>query len=99
MFSRAGASTTRVLVLPKLINMNIVRTLYSSTTWVPIFQYSYSYVQYSPQPWCLVLLKVIDLTMELNTVDYKQAVLIIILPVPVGLNFESYHIFAELYHI
>ena len=48
---RAGASTTRVLVLPKIINMNILKTLYSSTTRVLIFQYSYSYVQYSPQPW------------------------------------------------
>ena len=50
--SRAGASTTRVLVLPKMINMNILKTLYSSTTRVLIFQYLYSYVQYSPQP-CL----------------------------------------------
>ena len=48
--ARAGASTTRVLVLPKMINMNILKTLYSSTTQVVIFQYSYSYVQYSPQP-------------------------------------------------
>ena len=48
--SRAGASTTRVLVLYKMINMNILKTLYSSTTRVLIFQYSYSYVQYSPQP-------------------------------------------------
>ena len=31
--------------------MNIQKTLYSSTTRVLIFQYSYSYVQYSPQPW------------------------------------------------
>ena len=30
--NRGGASTTRVLVLPKLINMNILKTLYSSTT-------------------------------------------------------------------
>ena len=45
---RAGASTTRVLVLYKMINMNILKTLYSSTTRVLIFQYSY--VQYSPQP-------------------------------------------------
>ena len=30
--SGAGASTTRVLVLPKIINMNILKTLYSSTT-------------------------------------------------------------------
>ena len=50
--TRAGASTTRVLVLPKMINMNILKTLYSSTTRVLIFQYSYSYVEYSPQP-CL----------------------------------------------
>ena len=49
--TRAGASTTRVLVLPKMINMNILKTLYSSTTRVLIFQYSYSYVEYSPQPW------------------------------------------------
>ena len=28
---RAGASTTLVLVLPKMINMNILKTLYSST--------------------------------------------------------------------
>ena len=28
---RAGASTTRVLVMPKMINMNILKTLYSST--------------------------------------------------------------------
>ena len=28
---RAGASTTPVLVLPKMINMNILKTLYSST--------------------------------------------------------------------
>ena len=34
MVSRAGASTTRVLVLPKMINMNILKTLYSSTTLV-----------------------------------------------------------------
>ena len=47
---RAGASTTRVLVLPKMINMNILKTLYSSTTRVLIFQYSYSYAEYSPQP-------------------------------------------------
>ena len=47
---RARASTTRVLVLPKMINMNILKTLYSSTTRVLIFQYSYSYDQYSPQP-------------------------------------------------
>ena len=52
MWTRAGASATRVLVLPKMINMNILKTLYSSTTPVLIFQYSYSYVQYSPQPWC-----------------------------------------------
>ena len=51
---RAGASTTRVLVLPKTINMNILKTLYSSTTRVLIFQYSYSYVEYSPQPWMLI---------------------------------------------
>ena len=50
-WTRAGASTTRVLVLYKMINMNILKTLYSSTTRVLIFQYSYSYVQYSPQPW------------------------------------------------
>ena len=48
---RAGASTTRVLVLPKIINMNMLKTLYLSTTRVLIFQYSYSYVEYSPQPW------------------------------------------------
>ena len=48
---RAGASTTRVLVLPKMINMNTLKTLYSSTTRVLIFQYSYLYVQYWPQPW------------------------------------------------
>ena len=47
---RAGASTTRVLVLSKMVNMNILKTLYSSTTRVLIFQYSYSYVKYSPQP-------------------------------------------------
>ena len=29
--TRAGASTTRVLVLPKMINMNTLKTLYSST--------------------------------------------------------------------
>ena len=28
---RAGASTIRVLILPKMINMNILETLYSST--------------------------------------------------------------------
>ena len=49
--SRAGASTTRVLILPQMINMNVLKTLYSSTTRVLIFQYLYSYVQYSPQPW------------------------------------------------
>ena len=48
---RAGASTTRLLVLPKMINMNILKALDSNTTWVLIFQYSYSYVQYSPLPW------------------------------------------------
>ena len=48
--SRAGASTIWVLVLPKMINMNILKTLYSSTTRVLIFQYSYSYVQYLPLP-------------------------------------------------
>ena len=48
--TRAGASTTRVRVLPKTIDMNILKTLYSSTTRVLISQYSYSYVQYSPQP-------------------------------------------------
>ena len=37
---RAGAGTTRVLVLPKIINMNILKTLYSNTTRVLIFQYS-----------------------------------------------------------
>ena len=51
---RAGASSTWVLVLPKTINMNILKTLYLSTTRVLIFQYSYSYVQYSPQACCLV---------------------------------------------
>ena len=44
--TRAGESTTQVLVLPKMINMNMLKTLYSSTTWALIFQYSYSYVQY-----------------------------------------------------
>ena len=55
---RAGASTTRVLVLSKMVNMNILKTLYSSTTRVLIFQYSYSYsyVKYSPQPCPGVLL-------------------------------------------
>ena len=43
---RAGASTTRVLLLPKLINMNTVK----HCARVLIFQYSYSYVQYLPQP-------------------------------------------------
>ena len=47
---RAGASTTQVLVLPKMVNMNILNTLYSGTTRVLIFQYSYSYVQYYPSP-------------------------------------------------
>ena len=54
MSSRAGARTTRVIVLHKMINTNILKTLYSSTTRVLIFQYSYSYVQYSPQPWWAV---------------------------------------------
>ena len=58
---RDGASTTRVLVLPKMINMNILKSLYSSTTRVLIFQYSYSYVQYSPQP-CLVVLTLVQKT-------------------------------------
>ena len=44
----AGASTTRALNLLKMINMNMPKTLYSSTTPVLIFQYSYWYVQYSP---------------------------------------------------
>ena len=48
--SRAGASTTRILVLLKMINMNILKTLYSSATRVLIFQYSYSHDEYSPQP-------------------------------------------------
>ena len=56
--SRAGASTTRVLILPKMINMNILKTLYSSTTRVLIFQYSYSYVEYSPQPCILVIFEI-----------------------------------------
>ena len=43
---RAGASTTRVLVLPMTINMNLLKTLYSSTTRVLISQYSYSCVQF-----------------------------------------------------
>ena len=47
---RAGSSTTRVLVLPQMMNMNILKTLYSGTTRVLIFQHSYSYVQYSSQP-------------------------------------------------
>ena len=47
---RAGSSTTRVLVLPQMMNMNILKTLHSSTTRVLIFQHSYSYVQYSSQP-------------------------------------------------
>ena len=33
---RAGASTTRVLVLSKIVNMNIQKTLYSSTTVKPL---------------------------------------------------------------
>ena len=44
--------TTQILVLPKMINMNVLKILYWNTTHVPIFQYSYLYVQYySPQPW------------------------------------------------
>ena len=54
---RAGASTTRVLVLPKMINMNILKTSYSSATPALMFQYSYSYVQYSPKPWFLRSIK------------------------------------------
>ena len=49
--SRAGESTTRVLVLPKMIKINILKILYSSTTRALIFQYSSSYVQCSPKPW------------------------------------------------
>ena len=48
---KVGASTIQVLSLSKVITMNILKTWYSSgTTRVPIFHYSYSYVQYSPQP-------------------------------------------------
>ena len=47
-WNRAGASTTRVLVLPKMINMNILKTLYSSTDFPVLVLVCF---KYSPQPW------------------------------------------------
>ena len=47
--TRAGAMTTRVHVLTKMINMNILKTWYSSTPRVLIFQCSYSSVWYKTQ--------------------------------------------------
>ena len=68
---RFGANKTRVLVLPKLINMNIPKILSLSATWVQIFQCSFSYFQNSSRP-CMSQ-SILSYELHLLSIIYKYS--------------------------